>query len=818
MQIGSYRGCFRWTRGRIVADDYQVQGRSRSRVGDARDRRRTRSLERGATGRVVAALFAVAAAAVGVIAAVPAPPASAAPATIGAADWPGFLLDTGHSSYNAAATTITPGNAATLSPAWRWLVPPSTNAGKTTLWASPTVVNGVVYIGAEDGWFFAIDTTTHRRLWSTFLGILVQPPNICGGGTRGIISTARVAPDPTTGALTVYVDSPDGNLYALNAATGATVWRGQVDVPNPPTADYYAWSSPLVANGKVYIGVSAECGTPHVQAGVASFDQATGAKIAYWHDLPGNMIGASVWSSPALASDGSILVSTGSSCDACQPPLALYFESIVRLNPVTLQVLDAWQVPTAEQGFDGDFGGSPTTFTATLDGVPTPMVGACNKGNGIYYGLRQNDLAAGPVWRAKITVGYGYPGSAECDAAAIWNGTTLIEGGGAATTIDGTTYVGSVQALDPATGIPVWQTGLHGTIVGSPTEDGGGVVAAQSFTSDSGVPGLYLLNAATGAVLNFIPTPKSPLFGQAVFAGTDMYLGAGAAFGLADYAVTPPPVVSAASPTVLPTNTVRKVTISGANFTPGTTISISNSATALPVVPLRIHPTTITASVTVPAGVPLGTYSVTVTAPSGLTGICPTCVTVVPAPTLVSISPPAAGLSTVTNVTLTGTNFLKGLKLSSSPGVTFTVTKITSTTIMATMTVASSAWVGPNLPVVVKNGTAGGYGTASAAILSIGVPSAPQSVVATPGHSEAIVTFGAPSSDAGSAITSYTVTAIDSTNPANGGQTATGAAGPITVTGLTNGDSYTFTVLATNVLGAGPESLASNPVTPASGL
>ena len=62
------------------------------------------------------------------------------------------------------------------------------------------------------------------------------------------------------------------------------------------------------------------------------------------------------------------------------------------------------------------------------------------------------------------------------------------------------------------------------------------------------------------------------------------------------------------------------------------------------------------------------------------------------------------------------------------------------------------------------------------------------------------------------------MTAIDSTNPANGGQTATGAAGPITVTGLTNGDSYTFTVLATNVLGAGPESLASNPVTPASGL
>jgi 5'-nucleotidase len=57
-------------------------------------------------------------------------------------------------------------------------------------------------------------------------------------------------------------------------------------------------------------------------------------------------------------------------------------------------------------------------------------------------------------------------------------------------------------------------------------------------------------------------------------------------------------------------------------------------------------------------------------------------------------------------------------------------------------------------------------------------------------------------------------TAADLTNPANGGQTATGSASPITVTGLTNGDSYTFTVTATNAQGTGPASTASNAVTP----
>jgi titin len=45
---------------------------------------------------------------------------------------------------------------------------------------------------------------------------------------------------------------------------------------------------------------------------------------------------------------------------------------------------------------------------------------------------------------------------------------------------------------------------------------------------------------------------------------------------------------------------------------------------------------------------------------------------------------------------------------------------------------------------------------------------------------------------------------------APGGMTATGTASPITVTGLTAGQSYRFTVKATNALGYGPESALSN--------
>jgi hypothetical protein len=93
-------------------------------------------------------------------------------------------------------------------------------------------------------------------------------------------------------------------------------------------------------------------------------------------------------------------------------------------------------------------------------------------------------------------------------------------------------------------------------------------------------------------------------------------------------------------------------------------------------------------------------------------------------------------------------------------------------------------------------------------------PGAPVIGTAAAGNAKATVNFTPPASDGGAAITTYTVTAADQTNAARGGQTATGTGSPVTVTGLTNGDSYTFTVTATNSAGTGPASSPSNAVTP----
>jgi sugar lactone lactonase YvrE len=90
------------------------------------------------------------------------------------------------------------------------------------------------------------------------------------------------------------------------------------------------------------------------------------------------------------------------------------------------------------------------------------------------------------------------------------------------------------------------------------------------------------------------------------------------------------------------------------------------------------------------------------------------------------------------------------------------------------------------------------------------VPGAPTIGTATAGNAQASVTFTAPASNGGSAITGYTVTSSP------GGNTFAGTMSPVVVTGLTNGTAYTFTVTATNSVGTGAASAASNSVTPAS--
>jgi hypothetical protein len=86
------------------------------------------------------------------------------------------------------------------------------------------------------------------------------------------------------------------------------------------------------------------------------------------------------------------------------------------------------------------------------------------------------------------------------------------------------------------------------------------------------------------------------------------------------------------------------------------------------------------------------------------------------------------------------------------------------------------------------------------------VPDAPTNVTATAGNASATVSWTA-AGDEGSAITGYTVSD-------GSGDTCTTAGTSCTVTGLTNGAAYSFTVTATNANGTGAASAPSLSVTP----
>jgi hypothetical protein len=126
------------------------------------------------------------------------------------------------------------------------------------------------------------------------------------------------------------------------------------------------------------------------------------------------------------------------------------------------------------------------------------------------------------VWKRKVTNGTPY-GQKTCIGAAAWDGARLFVAA-SGTTIDGTSYKGSIRRLDPRTGAPIWETGLGGGITGSPAMNGNGVISVPIWDMSGGTNGVVLIDAASGAILRYFK--KGRVFAQATFAGRYLFVAA----------------------------------------------------------------------------------------------------------------------------------------------------------------------------------------------------------------------------------------------------------------------------------------------------
>ncbi len=132
-----------------------------------------------------------------------------------------FGFDLQHSRFNPDEHILSLTNVSHLVVYW-------TATTNDYVSSSPTVANGVVYVGSDDHKLYAFNAMTGATLWTAATG-------------GKVFSSPAIA---TNGV--VYVGSEDANLYAFNAMTGATLWMAS-------TGNSIV-SSPAVANGVVYIG------------------------------------------------------------------------------------------------------------------------------------------------------------------------------------------------------------------------------------------------------------------------------------------------------------------------------------------------------------------------------------------------------------------------------------------------------------------------------------------------------------------------------------------------------------------------------------
>ncbi len=396
-------------------------------------------------------------------------------ASVAFADWSTYQRDPGHTAYSPE-TRLSAANAANLTTAWTFRT-----GGLVS--GTPIIAGGAVYAGSWDGKMYALDQIDGRQLWSFDTGTVADS---CGN-TYGIDSTAAFLDG------TLYFGAADCTLYALNAATGELIWRTQLA---DSTKGFHLWSSPVIFDGRLYVGLASHCDSPCVRGSIVCVSASDGRVLWNFYVAPEGSTGGGVWSSIAVdTSKRLVFATTGNYCEGEDT----YSDSIVALDVQYGSLV--WVYKNINQDSnDLDFGASPVFFE--VNGQPALAAGSKD---GHCYAL--NRETGQLIWNSRVTDGGAEGGIISSPAAAygmIFMGAS----------VDGD-EAGKVVALDQNDGHIVWEAVQSAPVLG-PASVGGGVVfiggADGKVRAYDAMTGTELWSRQTGPAFSGVSISDGRLF------------------------------------------------------------------------------------------------------------------------------------------------------------------------------------------------------------------------------------------------------------------------------------------------------------------
>jgi outer membrane protein assembly factor BamB len=452
-------------------------------------------------------------------------------------DWPTYGHDAQHTFHGRS--TLTEATAKTLKVAW--FVPTG-----DAVTATPTVVNGTVYVGSWDDYFYAIDLQTGAVRWKYKLSAQnaitpypgQQPRDATSDG--GLV-TSSAWYQPGAGARPSLVIFGGGyTLYALNASTGSLYWShdytGQPGQPPNPNQDgTRIFSSPVVADGNVLFGVDID-GQKNSRGYVVAANVNTGDPVwEFQTDLgpTGQALNdgcGSVWSSGTVLPDAGLVVFDTADCDFSNSQSLS--EAIIALHIDDGKL--AWVSRPQLPGLDCDW-----DFGATVNAGITPAGQATFLGvggkDGTYYSL--NPVTGKTLWSTNVVFGGfsgGFIATTAFDGKRVYGSTALGDFGrfekdsqvlcDPGNPRDTAKQEPTVHAFDAATGAVEWQADNAPSFAPTTVANG---MTFNGPTLTGNV--LQVRVAATGAILDTVAIP-GPIWSGVATVGDALVSGVGSSY------------------------------------------------------------------------------------------------------------------------------------------------------------------------------------------------------------------------------------------------------------------------------------------------